>query len=167
MTNVYSPPKASLELSASGTVFKKPKAVWLVQIVGFPLFITFCFGMYRNLRFALQDKPLIFMGMSSIVRSAVMFAAATLVALTLLAIYKHAGISRILGTLLIHLLWLPLITVAIMNSPPYTGYPELFGRYLAAAVIAAPFIYWAYAFALTERARGYFGTPKKPRSRIV
>jgi len=164
MTNLYSPPSASLDQVATVEQFTKPKAVLLMQLLAFPLLAFLCYGVVNNAILALRENTEIIAGLSVTARLAVISGAAIFIAATLLAIYKRAAISRILGPLFMLMLCLPVMIVSVLQTPPHQDSSAyMVGQAIGWIVIVAPFIAWAYAFSLTRRARGYFGTAQTPK----
>jgi predicted neutral ceramidase superfamily lipid hydrolase len=165
MTNIYAPPGSPIIAPEVQSEFKKPKAVLLMQLVGFPLLAFFCYGLVNNAIAFAHGNTWVVAGMSPAVRLVLIAFLTAYTAATLLAIHSRAKISLILGPLLLALLCLPILVVTLLD----TGKDErdtayMFGHYVGMILISAPFVSWGYALAFTERARGYFGSPKKPKA---
>jgi hypothetical protein len=125
-----------------------------VQVVGGLVAAVCIFGLMNIGRKALAGQMVTGIGMPI---SLHLFLQSSFVALLLLMLWqlpKRSMLGRNLGLGLIAFFAIP--TAFVMLKMPTNGFAQTAGALVAAAFIEAPLIYWAFAFAFSEKARRYF-----------
>lgn len=157
--NPFAPPSADLDHPPEAQVdFRKPRSVWVVQIVaGF--ISAFCiFGLAISGRKALAGQAVTGYGMPISLHLFLQSGFVALLFLMLWQLPKRSMLGRNLGLALIVFFAVP-SAYRILKTPA-NGSAQFVGVLLAMVIFEAPLAYWAFAFAFSEKARRYFSATR-------
>ena len=163
--NPFAPPLATLADLPHKQPIKpksvKPKSVIAFLVLGYGLLAyAVVLAILSGIAlFAAQwDSPARFTGLS---KFTAVVAVLSFIGLTLFGVHRRSKMGQVLGSLVILLfLGAPGVVVVVEGIPPdevgNVGYAV--GHYGALLLYAAFVAYWVYVFALSLKARAYFGS---------
>jgi hypothetical protein len=152
--NPFTPPSADLTQAAEGQEIRKPRSVWVVQVIGVALAVWSASGLILFIARAvpLQSTTRIGIPLWLQLIWQLLFLLALLVMLWQLP--KRSRLGRLIGLGLIALFAIP-VSLAEHGKHSQDPYYNA-GGWFATFAMAAALLYWAYAFAFSEKARRYF-----------
>ncbi len=152
--NPFAPPSADLSPHPdSRAAARKPYSVWAVQIVG-ALIAAWCtLGLVLITRLAMMGQRVSGYGMPIWLHLFLQACLAALLYVMLWHLSKRSRLGRNLGLGLIALLAIP-TGIITFYTPSEPDQPAV--NWLVTLLFVAPFVYWAFAFAFSSKARRYF-----------
>jgi len=152
--NPFAPPSADLSPHPeSRAAARKPYSVWVVQIIG-GLIATWCtLGLVLITRLAVMGQRVSAFGMPIWLHLFLQACLAVLLYVMLWHLPKRSKLGRNLGLGLIAFLAIP-TGIVTYYTPSEPARPAV--NWLVTLLFVAPFVYWAFAFAYTNKARRYF-----------
>jgi len=152
--NPFAPPSADLSPHPeSRAAARKPYSVWVVQIVGGIIAAWCTLGMVLITRLAVMGQRISGFGIPIWLHLFLQACFAVLLYVMLWHLPKRSRLGRNLGLGLIALLAIP-IGIITFYTPSEPGQPAV--SWFVTLLFMAPFVYWAFAFAFSSKARRYF-----------
>jgi len=153
--NPFAPPLSDQSLPPEQqSDIRKPKSVWVVQIVG-AILAAFCtFGLTIVGRHAIAGQKVNYVGMPIELHIFLQTSFVVLLLMMLWQLPKRSRLGRYLGLGLVMFFAVP--TAFVMLKTPVNGSAQFVGVLIATALFEAPLAYWAFAFAFSKKARRYF-----------
>ncbi len=153
--NPFAPPTADLTLSPTDdTPVRKPISVWVMQIIAVLLAAWCSFGLVKLGMLAVAGDVDTRFGVRVLVQLPLQAGFVVMLLLMLWQLPKRSSMGRNIGLGLIALMIL--ILAARILETKANAWPELLGVAIVAFVCLAPLVYWAFAFAFSQKARRYF-----------